>query len=159
MGGAYWHTLVRRKLVHLTSPSLSLSPVVHGLFGQALLSRVSSLGKEVFSNGWSKWSALSLQRSLTNGSHDDVDLTLCFQDTVILTVICGFFWLLAIITFIFTEKNIPSLPFNWLNISKIVCQITNYWWAWSDNNYACIHVSNNISFDFIATVLQLLWYQ
>jgi hypothetical protein len=56
----------------------------------------------------------------TNNSYDSVDFTLCFQDITILSIICGFFWVFVIIHLIFTEKNVPSLPYSWLNVTKIV---------------------------------------
>jgi hypothetical protein len=73
-----------------------------------LLCEVFSLQKDLPSN------------NATNNSYDSVDFTLCFQDITILSIICGFFWVFVIIHLIFTEKNVPSLPYSWLNVTKIV---------------------------------------
>ena len=53
--------------------------------------------------------------------YDEVDLSLCFEDTAILYAICIIFWLLAALRFVFHTKQ-PPLPFSKLNITKIVSE-------------------------------------
>ncbi|XP_019855858.1 PREDICTED: multidrug resistance-associated protein 1-like isoform X2 [Amphimedon queenslandica] len=69
-----------------------------------------------------------------DSSHDSVDLTLCFTDGFLITFICVTFWIVAIISFIFTNSDLPSIPLSWLIITKkalciaifitVVCTLT-----------------------------------
>ena len=51
--------------------------------------------------------------------HDEVDLSLCFEDTAILYAICVIFWLLAALRFVLHTKQ-PPLPCSKLSVTKIV---------------------------------------
>ena len=51
--------------------------------------------------------------------YDEVDLSLCFEDTAILYAICTIFCLMAVLRFVFSVKQ-PPLPFSKLNVTKIV---------------------------------------
>ena len=53
--------------------------------------------------------------------YDEVDLSLCFEDTAILYAICIIFWLLAALRFVFYTKQ-PPLPFSKLNVTKTVSE-------------------------------------
>ena len=56
--------------------------------------------------------------------HDEVDLTLCFQDTVILYGICVMFLVLALLECVVTKRNRrPSVQFSVLNVTKIVSSV------------------------------------
>lgn len=50
--------------------------------------------------------------------HDEVDFSLCFEDTAILYSICAIFWLLAGLELLFLKSARPRISFNWLNTTK-----------------------------------------
>ena len=50
--------------------------------------------------------------------YDEVDLSLCFEDTAILYAICIIFWLLAALWFVFYTKQ-PPLQFSKLKSPKL----------------------------------------
>ena len=53
-------------------------------------------------------------------AHDSVDLPICFTDTAILYGVCVLMWLLAGVEFIFRRHQYPRIPWNLVNISKLV---------------------------------------
>ena len=62
-----------------------------------------------------------LDHTLNETCHDDVDLTLCFEDTAILYLICASLWFLAGLEFLTTKrKSQASIPLSVLNVSRIV---------------------------------------
>ena len=65
----------------------------------------------------------SVGLSLVNGStscHDEVDLSLCFEDTAVLYGICLTFWVLAGLSFFRGNGLRPKLNFRPLHASKLV---------------------------------------
>ncbi len=58
---------------------------------------------------------------------DDVDLTICFEDTAILYLICVSLWLLTGLEFLTTSrKTRDRIAFNHLNVSKIVSLLVQF---------------------------------
>lgn len=54
-------------------------------------------------------------------SHDEVDLTLCFEDTAILYSICALFYLLAALEFLCSNhKHVQRTPLGYLHLLKLV---------------------------------------
>ena len=54
--------------------------------------------------------------------HDEVDFSLCFEDTAILYGICTTFWVLSGFSFFRGNGLKPGLDFGLLHVSKLVCQ-------------------------------------
>ena len=57
--------------------------------------------------------------------HDEVDFSLCFEDTAILYGICITFWFLAGLSFFRGNGLRPKLDFGPLHASKLVCVLIN----------------------------------
>lgn len=53
-------------------------------------------------------------------AHDGVDLPLCFTETAVLYGVCVLMWLMASLEFFFTRNRRPKVPFNPLNVTKMV---------------------------------------
>lgn len=63
--------------------------------------------------------------------HDEVDFSLCFEDTVILYSILFFLWIVAALTFLAgRETHRASLPLGFLHVTKLVS-------AWVVASLAC----------------------
>ena len=59
--------------------------------------------------------------------HDEVDFSLCFEDTAILYGICTVFWVLAGLSFFRGNPGLrPPLTFRPLYASKLVCPLACY---------------------------------
>lgn len=59
----------------------------------------------------------------SNGSHDEVDFSLCFEDTAILYGVCLVAWILAGFQFVCAPYHRKNLPFSLLHIAKIVSSL------------------------------------
>ena len=65
-----------------------------------------------------------LSGSNVTNCYDEVDLSLCFEDTAILYMICAIFWVLAGFSFVcITNNTRPSLKVGILHVAKLVCII------------------------------------
>ena len=56
----------------------------------------------------------------SNGSHDEVDFSLCFEDTAILYGVCLVVWILAAFVAVCAPYQRKSLPLSLLHLGKIV---------------------------------------
>ena len=94
--------------------------------------------------------------------HDEVDLTLCFQETAILYGICVTFWLLAGFEFITRRRRRPVTPFNPLNITRIVriicsCKYTHTHMHAITNAHVLAHTHTH-TLSFFPSQFSLLLY-
>ena len=71
--------------------------------------------------------------------HDEVDLSLCFEDTAVLYAICAIFWFLAGVSFLQYNSNgvRPRLTFGVLYAAKLVITAVLY-----ICNVSILHIQN-----------------
>ena len=75
-----------------------------------------------WTDGMSACRSLDSVATANTSCHDEVDFSLCFEDTAILYGICTTFWVLSGFSFFRGNGLKPGLDFGLLHVSKLVCQ-------------------------------------
>ena len=60
----------------------------------------------------------------SSGCHDEVDFTLCFEDTAVLYGVCLVAWVLGGLAFLCAPYHRKRLRISYLHLAKIVCTIS-----------------------------------
>lgn len=71
---------------------------------------------------------LPVQNTTTTWEVEDPDFNICFEKTVLVWIPCVFLWCLSPLDVLYIAKSrLRSVPWSWLNISKLVSAFSGFW--------------------------------